>query len=531
MSDSAGVPRCSPRDYALLAVIILAAALCRGLWLGNFFPVLIDESIYLRWAEIIEHQGEWFVSLLDGKPPLTYWLYRLIRAAGSQDYLLVARMVSVAAGLASTWLMFRIGWRLGGRAAAHLAAGMYAVFPYAVLYERIAYTEAFVNLAGLALTLASIALFARPIAHWSGILGVGALLGLGLWCKPTFWLFAPCPALACLVYHRGRAGELPGLYGLAGVFVVALLLLKPTGPMFEAGSAFVHRTDFFVPWAELRRHPLTVLPLNAGFLASCCFYYVTVPVLVIAALALAALRRSIRDAIVPLCLCVGPLLAQVALLRYFPTRYAFPHLWPVLLVIALGCARAFHGSIGLRAAGGVGALAALASLSYASVALLRDPEKNLHPADSVQFLGSHPYAGFGSAEAIRVLEREAVQQRFTLLTDPFWGPPADVMFVYLHGRRGIVVYEAWWLELPGRVHIVPAGPIYTMKSHYQRVPDEMVDFAAAGRVLYVTHAAYFTKEEVLAREPSARLLAEFRQPNGSSGVCIYELRNGTSLQR
>jgi len=36
------------------------------------FPILVDESIYLRWAEIIDHQGQWFISLLDGKQPLQY---------------------------------------------------------------------------------------------------------------------------------------------------------------------------------------------------------------------------------------------------------------------------------------------------------------------------------------------------------------------------------------------------------------------------------------------------------------------------
>ena len=44
----------------------------------EMFPVLVDESIYMHWAEIIEHQGQWFISLLDGKQPLQYWVLAVL---------------------------------------------------------------------------------------------------------------------------------------------------------------------------------------------------------------------------------------------------------------------------------------------------------------------------------------------------------------------------------------------------------------------------------------------------------------------
>ena len=50
----------------LLAVLLLAAAL-RASYLIDDFPIITDEAIYLRWGEIIQNQGQWFVSLLDGK--------------------------------------------------------------------------------------------------------------------------------------------------------------------------------------------------------------------------------------------------------------------------------------------------------------------------------------------------------------------------------------------------------------------------------------------------------------------------------
>ena len=66
------VPETALGKRALLGVLALALLL-RGVNLLGMFPVLVDESIYLRWAEIIDNQGQWFISLLDGKQPLHPW--------------------------------------------------------------------------------------------------------------------------------------------------------------------------------------------------------------------------------------------------------------------------------------------------------------------------------------------------------------------------------------------------------------------------------------------------------------------------
>src|SRR5262245_27039640 len=115
-------------------MIVAVAAFFRLFRLMSLFPVLIDESIYIRWTEIIDHQGQWFISLSDAKQPLSYWIYALIRKAfPALDPLMGPRLVSVAAGLLSVYLLFRMGRRLSGVTAGLLAASFYAVLPFAVL--------------------------------------------------------------------------------------------------------------------------------------------------------------------------------------------------------------------------------------------------------------------------------------------------------------------------------------------------------------------------------------------------------------
>ncbi len=97
-----------------MAGILALGFTLRAYKLLSMFPILVDESIYLRWAEIIDHQGQWFISLLDGKQPLTYWILALLRKISDADPLLQGRLLSVFAGLLSTIGIFGIGRRLAG---------------------------------------------------------------------------------------------------------------------------------------------------------------------------------------------------------------------------------------------------------------------------------------------------------------------------------------------------------------------------------------------------------------------------------
>ena len=92
--------------FPLLGILIVAA-IFRAYRIGTLFPILVDESIYLRWAEIIDHRGHWFISLLDAKQPLNFWIYAILRKALPDfDPLISARLVSVSAGLLSAACCF-----------------------------------------------------------------------------------------------------------------------------------------------------------------------------------------------------------------------------------------------------------------------------------------------------------------------------------------------------------------------------------------------------------------------------------------
>ena len=157
----------------LLGILALALFL-RAFKLTTLLPILVDESIYLRWAEIIHHQGQWFISLLDGKQPLTYWLLAIQRMIWDSDPLAGGRMLSVIAGLASTIGVYAVGRLLSDERGGLVSAFLYACFPLSILYDRLAYTEGFANFFGIAVVFTSLWCFSAPGKSWKRELVPGA---------------------------------------------------------------------------------------------------------------------------------------------------------------------------------------------------------------------------------------------------------------------------------------------------------------------------------------------------------------------
>src|SRR5262245_32633838 len=80
----------------LLTVLGLFYLLIRGPGMMAL-PVFGDEAIYMRWADLARDGHPW-VSLVDPKPPLHFWLLALVQG-WTADPLTAARGLSVAAGL------------------------------------------------------------------------------------------------------------------------------------------------------------------------------------------------------------------------------------------------------------------------------------------------------------------------------------------------------------------------------------------------------------------------------------------------
>ncbi len=521
----------------MLGILVAALAL-RAYHLLEMFPILVDESIYLRWAEIIDHQGQWFISLLDGKPPLHTWLLALPRILFHGDPLWTGRAVSVVFGLLSTLGIFAVGKRLAGETAGLLAAALYAVFPLALLYDRLAYTESLVNLCGVAIVLASLAVFGNEEGTWRQAWPAALAMGLGLFTKQTVILFAFFPALAGIFYIRKQPRRLLAslvfIYGAGVCFLVLNWLMKPEAPTLGTYSTLLHHTGFYVAPAEFLKNPFVEASKNFPLLGGYISTYMTLSLAFFAMAALAYLTVRRRwEALLLASVSVLPLLVQVFILSLmFPSRWAFPHFWPWLVIVGMAAVdlwelrgRQIVPVPRRKAVAAAVVLLIVSPVLLRSLSMLASPLTRLHPDDASGFLGSSAHVGFGIREAVAYLEEEARDRGpFVLLVDPIWGPPADAIITFLNRRLGIQAYEAWWTQLSSTHAILPTGPADVLRSHYERIKAGKIDFHKLQRVFYVTDTNYYTDPEVKVRQPDAQLVASFPKGDGKNAINVYRLK-------
>ena len=418
----------------LLGILLVAFGL-RTIGLTEWMPIIGDESIYRHWAEIVEHQGEWFISLLDAKPPLQTWLLAAARMLVGGDPLLQARLISVDAALLSTIGLFAIGKLLSSEGAGLVAAGLYAVFPIAVFQDRLAYTESMVNFFGIALIAASLWAFERPKPNWRRLLILGLLLGLGVFTKQSVLLFVHFPLLIAL--WRGQQFPLRSLtgcvviYAIAALFFGVTMIATPEGPDTDWRNPALHRSDYYVTKAQLLEDPFRKVPINWPKLVRFGQEFLTWPILISAVVSLCYLLwRQPFAALALASVGAVPLFAQCMLLTgiLYPARWAFPHFWPLLALVALAAVDVWRRysqtlpSIIVKTAIAVAVgLAVVGPMSVRASEMLRDPLPFLRAGS---YMAQRAHAGYGNKEAIEFLRAESAKGRWSYSPTRSPGRPA-----------------------------------------------------------------------------------------------------------
>ncbi len=158
----------------------------------------IDEGIHAERGTIVWDFNQNPGRLSAGKLLLYYWL-GLFESSGLA-YLHTARLAIALLSIVTGAVVFRLATIFGGYVVGILALGLYAFFPYAVFFERMALAEGMVAMLVGLVAWRSWLFARRPTLREGGVLGV--LLGLATLTKLTAGLVPLLPALAALVYWR-----------------------------------------------------------------------------------------------------------------------------------------------------------------------------------------------------------------------------------------------------------------------------------------------------------------------------------------
>lgn len=257
-----------------IALLYLAVHLYRL----HALPVFADEAIYIRWAQLIQHEPQryLFFALNDGKPPLFIWILSGLLSIfpRSVDAVWIARFASVIIGLIQLWVADRIVQQLQGKTLTRaITAAIIFTAPFWTFHHRlglmdglltVALSLSFWGLIGLhqvTLLPKSQAKLLRERFFFAGLAALG--LGLGLWTKTPALFFTP--AFVLMAYgapflldtfnwkkiDRAWLVDRTLWFAGAGAVGLSLFLLLKISPSF--GSLFGRSSDFTYTIGEVIR--------------------------------------------------------------------------------------------------------------------------------------------------------------------------------------------------------------------------------------------------------------------------------------
>lgn len=513
----------------------LALVMGFSLFLRSFnlllLPIFTDEATYLLWGMDIWEQktrASLFIPILDdGKQPLFLWL---VGAAGGLipgDPLLGGRIVSVLASVAGTAAVYLAGLWLADRRVGLLAAGLYAVTPFVLFFDRMALMEPLMNAAGIWAFALGVYLATHGRAPGRALLPgalLGIAMGVALWTKMTALFIIAFPLLAVLLLsrpetRRAAAWGLAAGYAVLGLFIVVLAAMPESWRMVEKTQSFSISFSQLLglPWELWRSNGLAYWSWFQAYLPGPLW------ALVLAAAVYGMLRRPRATVLLLGCWAVFTLpTILTALKQAYTTRYVVPGVFPLLILLALTFSELWErlAGPGGRLGGGISSLKSalagaglLLAVSAPSLAfdysLLTAPETTpLADTDSYHYVAAWP-SGYGFREAIEVAKERALAytregQPVIVLSDYPRGLPYDGIRVYMRNMPGVFHY------VDGHLARDAGGFLAAWSPH--GVP-----------VIVIGNQGRADLESFEREVPQAKRLAVFPKPGGRSSYRVYEV--------
>lgn len=434
-------------NKAIALLIVLAAAL--GLRFVNLtsWPIFADESIYIRWSQVMRAEPSLrFLPLSDGKQPLYMWATIPFLKIFS-DPLLAGRVFSGLAGL---------GVVIGIAVASHvlfktsrqtiIAAAIASVFPYLVFFNRLALADSLLAMFLLWAFIFSLLSF----IHLRLDLAMFAGFSLGFaWLtkSPAIFAFVLLPLNVLFIPKLTAKNLLISIfYFLVSVTIATgMYNILRLGPEFHMIS--IRNADYVFSLSEVLSHPLD--PLIPHLKDSWSFYlYLATPVGV-ALLLWALLGEGLhhwRQRFILTAWFLGPIFVQSAMAKQFTARYLLFTVPFAILLISHAIEHIGQKTQKHILTVAVAALLILFSL-WMDYQIVFKPENAPLPRIERSGYLEEWTAGYGLSDVSSQLRQAAKSGPVLVGSEGFFGTPFNALQAYLNDVPNVrVIGVGVWID-------------------------------------------------------------------------------------
>jgi 4-amino-4-deoxy-L-arabinose transferase-like glycosyltransferase len=431
--------------WGLISSFLAAYLFLRLLFLQSF-PIFTDEAIYVRWAQIAGTDPNWiFISLTDGKQPMFVWLASFFMRF-TTDPLLGARLVSVTAGLFSMVGLFFVAKELfQSRRIGFVASFLYILYPFALVYDRMALYDSLVATSIIWALYLEILLVKHVKLHIAILLGI--VIGLGLLNKSSSnFALILMPFLLLLFDFKDKKWKDKlirlALYAvIAAVISQAMYYLLKLSPFFyiiaQKNAVFVY------PFKEWLQHPFTYVYPNLVTLTGWLVDYSTIPFLIFVAAAFFFGKKDWREKLLLLAWFIVPFVALATFGKLLYPRYILFMTMPLLVLAAYSFYTILHALSSVRWIKAGVLLVFMLPFFITDLLIITDFVKApIAESDKNQYIIEWP-AGLGVKESVAFLEKESKNKKIYVGTQGTFGLMPYAFEIYLLKNPNIKIQGIW----------------------------------------------------------------------------------------
>ncbi len=416
---------------------LVVAAFVRLSSLSTSLPVFADESIYIRWAQVMKAESTLrFLPLSDGKQPLYMWTVIPFLKFIS-DPLLAGRLVSALTGLVSVVGIGLTSYLLFNNLRLAVSAGLiWAVLPYAVFFDRMALADSMLTM--FVIWSFAFSFLAIRYRRWDMSMLAGFSLGFAWLTKsPALFSFALLPLLLLFMPEGKltRKSLLISLGLIATTYTIAFSMynILRLGPEFHMIA--IRNKDYLHSLSEVLRHPADPLIPHLKDALDFYFYLATPLVLGLAFLGLfeGGLKHW-RQRLILAAWWLAPIFVQSFISKTLTARYL---LFTVPFAVILASHALWH--FGDRTKKHFLTFSALGLLLLLSIGfdflLVTNPQQV--PLPRIERAGylEEWTSGYGIKEASDAIRQAAAAGPVLVGAEGYFGTPFSALQMYLNDVR------------------------------------------------------------------------------------------------